>query len=962
MPPARRAKPLIDPARIPVWLGRRARIAALPVGVSLAIHLLLLALVATVTWTVVVARPGPPLAGEVVIDLADPAIAPVNAIAMPDVPETPAPISPAIEPAPPRKTVAPGVSRPPPRVAPAQRQPVVMEPLRRRGGISFAGVSADRAASVVYVVDTSGAMASSYGLIVDELERSLSRLDPTQLFQVVSFRDRSFIDPEDTARATLIAGDGGLVDASPRHRASVVRELRESVTPSGRSDPAPALALALRLNPDAIFLLTRSIRRTGPGQDDDQPPPEGPPPPWSEPWRDALLSRLDALNPRGPQGRHTLIKAIQFLDHDPTGTLQTIGARHGGDAGYVVRSPADLVELTKAPPPMHVQIKERVDRARVYLDELAARGLDWQVLFAYPSDRGRETVVRGAQRAIEELGLAASSIDASAQLHLARSAILLAGASGDESRVGEAVQIVRTALAKLDDALDERVIWHRDHLRILFVPHDPQSDPDLVPPPFPEWGGRDLQIEHVLAGVRSAPLGGFPAACGRALATIESPPITPTSETSDASLVVMAIDAMTRRAMQLSRASSPPDPAWVRFAIAQILQLRTHEALALDREQRETLILDRIDRLLDDAADLRELQPEATLAMARRRLAGDDPRSAEGLLREILVRDDADHLAPPALIALADLLLRDRRVIRRAQGPMMLMTLHEGWPEAPETVGVVQRALFFSRDVLRSAGPSERTIALNHYHQILRDAEKIEDLENEEYWLAQHDSVLLELARLHDSNFSLHLLEQIRPGSPEGPPAVAMYRPLVRDAITRMHELHRATRGVPGREEDAEVSLEAAERHARNALALYRAHGVVEDTAIERASLATTYELMGLPARQIEALEALLPYADQLEGGAPGVRIRIARIERNLGDDASAFARLRQLTESVQPADEAFWHAWAMLLEILRNQNASGERTGTILAHIAMLRTLDEGLGGKPWRSRIDAVASSLTP
>ncbi len=922
-------------------------------------------LVATVTWTVVVARPSPPLGGDVLIDLDDPAIAPTN-VSQPDPAPVQAPsmIAPAAEPRVPQKFAASNASMtsPPPRVAPARREPVEMRPLRRRGGISFAGVTADRAASVVYVVDTSGAMASSYALIVDELERSLSRLDPSQLFQVVSFRDRSIIDPMDTTRASLIAGERGLVAATPRNRAGVVRALRETVTPSGRSDPAPALELALSLKPDAIFLLTRSIRRTAPGQDDDQPVSDGPPPAWSNMWRDALLSRLDSLNPRGPRGRHTLIKAIQFLDHDPTGTLQMIGAQHGGDAGYVVRSPADLQRLADAPPPLHVQIKERVDKARAHLDELASQNLDWRVLFAYPTDEERRQVVRGAQRAIDDLGLAASANDPSAQLHLARSAILL-GAASDAPERGEALDTARRALAKLADAVDERVIWHRGHLLVLLAPFDDPSRQGALPGVlFPDWGERDIQIEHTLAHVSAAPAESFPGVCLAMLEALESPPFADASSPADPALVVLAIDVMSRRATKLAHASSPTDPAWTRFAIDQILNLRTRAELSLDDDQREALILDRIDRVIEPAMDLSYLQPEATLAMARRRLGGDDPRSAETLLRDILVRDDADHLVPSALIALTDLLRRDTEIVRRAQAPMMLMLLIEGWPDAPQATDAAQRALFLSRDILKRSRASERSVALNHYHQILRDAKKIEDLENQGYWFAQHDGVLLELAKLHDSNFSLHLLEQIRPGSPEGPRAVAMYRPIVRSSIEEMHELHRATRGVPGREEDAEVSLEAGERHARNALALYTAHGVVNDTAQERASLATTYRLMGLPRREIEALEDLLPYAEQLDDGSAGVQIRIATTQRELGEDAGAFTRLRRLTQSAQPADESFWHAWAMILDILRDQNADGDRTGTILAHIAMLRTLDEDLGDEPWRSQILEIADLPTP
>ncbi len=945
------------------WFKRRARIAALPVGVSIAIHALLLVFIGTITWTVVGAGPPAPLGGDVLIDLDDPSISPLvvgNQELEPV--ETPTPIAPTTTPTqrPSQTSAGATMSAPVPRFAPTERRPVDMQPLRRRGGISFAGVQADRAASVVYVVDTSGAMASSFALIIDELERSLSRLDPSQLFQVISFRDRTIIDPTDTTKASLMAGPG-LVNASPANRTRVIRALRETVLPSGRSDPSPALELALSLEPDAVFLLTRSIRRTGPGQDND-PAPADATLPWSEPWRDKLLASLEELNPRGPRGRRTLIKAIQFLDHDPTGTLQTIGTRHGGDAGYVVRSPADLQQLAKAPPPVHIELRANVDQAGQYLNDLASKNLDWQVLFGYPTDAERETVIRIAQRAINEISRAQGMTDASALLHLARSAILVAAAADGTDR-SESIAIARDALTKLSDAVDERAAWHRDHLRTLLASLDGTANERAILV-APTWGDRDLQIEHMLAQLRAGAVDSFVQICALSLESLYSPPVARAHEDGrveqDPALVVLAIDAMTQRAMQIARTFSPTDQTWVRFAIARVLYLRSQDWLEYD--QRETLILDRIDRVLASDVDLAVVQPEATLALARRRLQGDDPRSAETLLRDILFRDDADHLAPRALVAISDLQAEDPAIVRRARAPMALMTLQEGWPDAPEAADAVQRALFLSRSILDTADASERVIALNHYHQVLGDARALRDLENRDYWLAQHDMVLLALARHHDSNFSLHLLERIRPGSPEAPTAVSMYRRLVRISIREMHELHHEAKGVPGREDDAEVSLEAAERHARNALALYRAHGVREDTAVERESLARTYNLMGLHIQEITALEALLPYAEELAGGSPPIQVRIAAVERALDEDEQAFTRLRAVTQQTEPADEVFWHAWTLVLEILRDQNADAQRTGTILAHIAMLRTLDEGLGQDPWRSRILAISQNPTP
>jgi len=50
------------------------------------------------------------------------------------------------------------------------------------------------------------------------------------------------------------------------------------------------------------------------------------------------MAELDRLNPRGLNGqRRATIKAIQFLEEDPTGTMQAIGEEHGdGPGSYTV--------------------------------------------------------------------------------------------------------------------------------------------------------------------------------------------------------------------------------------------------------------------------------------------------------------------------------------------------------------------------------------------------------------------------------------------------------------------------------------------------------------------------------------------------------------------------------------------------------------------------------------------------
>ncbi|MBC7771489.1 MAG: hypothetical protein H7210_03225 [Pyrinomonadaceae bacterium] len=205
--------------------------------------------------------------------------------------------------------------------------------------VTFAGLGSSGARSVVYVVDASGSMVSSLRDVVAEIERSVARLAPSQKFGVVVFHD---------ARSEGAAGEGE--DANPRTESFMPILIRATpdarsrlttwlagIEPKGKSNPLDGLRAGLALKSEAVFLLSRSIERTGGGV-----------------WQlglDATMEELDRLNPLDRTGsfRSVAIKTIQFMDEDPTGIMQAIGLNHGGvrgaqgDAGYkVVRRGKDL--------------------------------------------------------------------------------------------------------------------------------------------------------------------------------------------------------------------------------------------------------------------------------------------------------------------------------------------------------------------------------------------------------------------------------------------------------------------------------------------------------------------------------------------------------------------------------------------------------------------------------------------
>lgn len=197
-----------------------------------------------------------------------------------------------------------------------------------QGVAAFTSVLGDQARSIVYVIDASGAMTSCLPFIREELQRSIMRLDATQQFQVVVCREypEGVAGPEPAVftfapRADL---ESSLVPATDLNK-SLIRSWGERVEPLGRSRIVVGLERALELKPDLIFLLSRSVKRTGVNLAGTQ---------------DAVLSRLDQLNPQSASGkRRTVIKALHFIEDDSSGLLQRIAQEHGdGPQSYRVIS------------------------------------------------------------------------------------------------------------------------------------------------------------------------------------------------------------------------------------------------------------------------------------------------------------------------------------------------------------------------------------------------------------------------------------------------------------------------------------------------------------------------------------------------------------------------------------------------------------------------------------------------
>lgn len=295
----------------------------MPWIISFGAHTLLIVVGFLVVWTVAPAtfeeRP------EIVVSFDNPSPAPVS------LPSAVEPVSAGAS-----SAAVPAVSLPPvpelpsarglsavttlSRAAPSaveQRQDAIEE--RRLPEVRFAGLGVSNATKIIYVVDASGSMVSTFPVVMNYLERSISRLARTQRFQVVFYGREGF-------RAAPHPGDVDdgahwrLIRATPENVRATL-EWARTVIPGGKSNPVPALEFALHLDhPDAVFLLSNVV--TGAGQ-------------W-EADKDGILRALDALNPVDATTgrRRTVIKTLQFLDEDPAGIIEAIGLAHGGEGGY----------------------------------------------------------------------------------------------------------------------------------------------------------------------------------------------------------------------------------------------------------------------------------------------------------------------------------------------------------------------------------------------------------------------------------------------------------------------------------------------------------------------------------------------------------------------------------------------------------------------------------------------------
>ncbi len=214
---------------------------------------------------------------------------------------------------------------------------MAIRPMQPGGGFQPDPPAPDAAATidtgrrVAYLVDASGSLIDTLALVVEWLEDELNSLDPATRFTVVFFRDGQAIEPPPDGLDRATADE-------VRRIARWMQPAAGNVVPSGRSDPATALARALGYGVSEVVILSDdSLSRR-----------------MTLEKSEALLADVETLM----AGREVTVHTVQFFYRDPQRVLETLAARYGGTYRFIEpEQPAGpdpleaISNLTTAPTP-----------------------------------------------------------------------------------------------------------------------------------------------------------------------------------------------------------------------------------------------------------------------------------------------------------------------------------------------------------------------------------------------------------------------------------------------------------------------------------------------------------------------------------------------------------------------------------------------------------------------------------
>lgn len=717
----------------------------------------------------------------------------------------------------------------------------VLMPEAERGGasVSFAGVQAKAARRVVYVVDASGSMVSSFAFVRARLAKSIEALSPTQQFQIVLARQMG------EGGATVFRPEGArageLIRALPKDRAAAVAWMREQVV-GGRPDAIGGLRAGLAFEPDVIFFLSRGFARSN---TEGLVSVEG------------VLGELDVLNPRaGRTGlRPVVIKTIQFLDDDPTGLLEAIAEEHGDGAGsFRVLTMDDLADegVDEAPIAGERDVRE-ADRRRAgaVLAEVEAEAR--HVLLGLGTDDEAARVAVAAAEALRLLGPRVEMIEGGDEGLRAR-ALLMRSVGGDAEDARAAAELLDAWFVVDADADAARRVW-------------------LVMA-LARAGERERALEVARAVVADAELLGLRAAIGAELSVV--------AERYGLEGVVRgsAGDAMLIEARAASKWSEGDGKAFDGLI-----------ALA----EREPMLRDEIWRrvaAVTDGVEESGLSGAAVFVSAMVRAGSDVARAAESLLA-LAAREPRDARACDALWE-ASVLLQEAERERAAD---VLEQFVRACGDDGRMADAVRACIAWTAD--------EAALA----RRLRLGLEKRGEDEAADVW-------------------RLHLAQRCG----------------IDEALELM----------------GEIGADSAHASAAGALVFARSAEVEDAAILERcAGLMRGLGEARWELVQVRVVEALMSSGDARAVEAAGVldltraerRLVLAKAKASVGDEAGAGEELKAVTARAAQGSATWWEAWTLLLE------QSGVEKDEVRAHVFRLRLIDAGLGGEPWRSRLERLA-----
>ncbi|MEM7622600.1 MAG: hypothetical protein AAF235_05295 [Planctomycetota bacterium] len=765
-------------------------------------------------------------------------------------------------------------------------------------------------------------MVATFSRVVEELNASITRLEPTQHFQVVLFGETPGDQP-DLRRPPLTPDDAGLIRATPENKQAVARWL-DTLVVRGRSTPLRGLRAALAYQPELVFLLSRSIARSGP----------------EAVWGvgvDRILADLDQRNPIDPATglRAVVIKTIQFIDPDPSGVMEQIGIAHGdGQVSHSLLTIGDLdqrsnstatqlgsqigiessLATTSNPPPSAADrartatIDTACETAESRLNPVFASGDAWVVLLGLPTAIEKQRVFDAAESALAALATAPpSTARADPRLPLLRgNASLLRAAAAPPDRVDIPQSSARAAVAELS-------------LRRTIEP--------------------EASVQHritlAIASFLAAPATGSAAgAAGASLASlIDELPLLEVP----IQLETLALITATRLGLEQADFKQPRDPFLASLAVQAVvaasLDQRSNDEFDDGESHAESLsplinqwlagdegsgvrIIEAIDIAAGQAA-AGTRGPHANLPSSVVRLYSGAIAHRSGRVNDaVAMLIDAHVEHPPLLFDAASLLLESGQ-------PAQAASLFQQFADLRTEDAMHRPAV-----ALAVANAADRTAAVRWAIGVSR----------------QHPSRtawLIEIAEADRNEDALASLARVPPDDP----------------------LHPAAERIA-----FDINEELLARDPADAVLLARA-----------AELATRLQSPAAPKRRLQLAEALVETEpararsaaiELLRSGPHNLdattraRFVLARATEQLsGDPFEAFTLYEQLVTSTQqtrlaePARSLYWHALTRTME-LASEHGDAASVESARRKIIRVQADEPSLGGEPWKSRITRLLS----